>query len=325
MPALLHGCRLQSVALIDVDWSSNRDHRVEALDILVAHAHAAMADGLADRLGLVRPVNCVAVAHLEAACPEHSHVAAGGRSERRNDDIAAADYLASFGAATERHRSTIGVALDDFSAAHADDAVARGDRLARGELDHSESTLVRQLDEVPVGRNPRWILFLRLYTQAAARRLEPPLPPAGDELFAASRCDRCLEEDLGSLLEPQHVVSDADDEIRRVGRFGRRVRHQPLEAVAGHTQACFHLVQNPEVVVVDHTVDVALVAQLRGLRKQRDAQNGCDDKASDQEPDCLPTVRKDPVYCHLDTPFLVIATGALRACNLNRSIPSYRP
>src|SRR5688500_8187782 len=125
MPALLHGCRLQSVALIDVDWSSDGDHRVEALDILVAHAHAAMADGLSDRLGFVRPVNRVAVTHLEPPCAQHPHVAAGRRPERRDDDIAAADDLAPLGSTAKRHSPSIAVSLYDFSIAHGDDAVTR--------------------------------------------------------------------------------------------------------------------------------------------------------------------------------------------------------
>lgn len=41
--SLPYDSRQAAFVLIDVDRGADRDHRVQALDVLVAHAHAAMA------------------------------------------------------------------------------------------------------------------------------------------------------------------------------------------------------------------------------------------------------------------------------------------
>src|SRR5688572_7536187 len=168
MPALLHACRRQSNALIDVDWSADRDHRVEALDILVAHPNAAMAHGLADSLRLVGSVNRVAIAHLQATSSQYSEIATGGGAERRNDDVATADDLAAFFTAPQRDCPPITIALDDFSVPDGDHTVSGWNRLPGAELDDAESALVRQLDEMPVRWDPCGILFLGLNSSLAA-------------------------------------------------------------------------------------------------------------------------------------------------------------
>ena len=86
--------------LIDVNRSSDRDHRIEALDVLVAHAHAAVAHGLPDCLGVIRAVDAVAIAKLETARSQHAHVSPGGSAVRWNDDVAIHDDLLSFDAST---------------------------------------------------------------------------------------------------------------------------------------------------------------------------------------------------------------------------------
>src|SRR5437763_11951918 len=65
------GCPLRSPTTadskrlsIDVDGSPNRDHRIKALDILVAHTNTPVTHGLADCLRVVGAVDAIAVAEL---------------------------------------------------------------------------------------------------------------------------------------------------------------------------------------------------------------------------------------------------------------------
>ena len=99
IPPLSYDSRLQA-ALIDVDRGPDRDHRVQALDVLVAHAHAAMAHGLPDGFGVISTVDSIAVAQLETARSHHAHVPARGCPVRRNDDVPIHDDLLSFDAPT---------------------------------------------------------------------------------------------------------------------------------------------------------------------------------------------------------------------------------
>src|SRR4029077_5659722 len=99
IPPLSYDSRLQA-ALIDVDRGPDRDHRVKALDILVAHAHAAMAHGLPDRFGVISTVDPIAVAELETARSQHAHIPAGGGSVWRNNNVPIHNDLLSFNAPT---------------------------------------------------------------------------------------------------------------------------------------------------------------------------------------------------------------------------------
>src|SRR6266513_1617671 len=186
-------------------------------------------------------------------------------------------------------------------------------------MNDSESLLVRHFHVMPVGWDPRRILILPLHDEAAARRLESPLSGrSSNELLPATGCNWGLEQHFLPLLVPDPMVGHADDDVRLVGRGGGRLVEQCFETVAGHAELCLDLVEDAEVVVIDHAVDVALVAQLGGFRQQHHADNGSTDEAEDQHPDSSAAVREDS-YCHATTSVIVVAG---KACALNRSIPS---
>src|SRR5688500_5826529 len=98
------------------------------------------------------------------------------------------------------------------------------------------------------------------------------------------------------------MIADADDQVRLVGGFGWRFLHQPSKAVARHAEAGFYFIEDAEIVVVNHPVDVALIAKLRRSRQQHDAQHRGNYEPGDQHPDGLAAVRKDLVYSHCVTP-----------------------
>ena len=97
--SVAYHCRRQKTSfLVDVDWRSDGDHRVEAFDVLVAHTHAAVTDGLPDCLGMVRAVDSVPIAKLEAAGAENAHVSTRGGAVRRHNDVSIDDDLLAFNA-----------------------------------------------------------------------------------------------------------------------------------------------------------------------------------------------------------------------------------
>src|SRR4051812_29060192 len=96
IPSLAYYCGLQATFLIDVNRSPNRDHRIEFLDVFVAHADAAVADRLPDGFGVIGAMDTVTVAELEPAGSQHAHVPARGSAVGRNDDVAIRDNLLAF-------------------------------------------------------------------------------------------------------------------------------------------------------------------------------------------------------------------------------------
>src|SRR5450759_112338 len=280
-----------------------------------------MTHGLPDRFGLIGPVDSVAVAELETARSQHSHVPAGGGAVRRNDDVPIHDDLLSFDAPTQRHGIAIVVTLHDFAILSGEDSITSRNLLTLIEVHDSQSLLVRLLDVVPVGWNPRRILILALHGEPATRRFEAPLSGrSAHQLLAAAGRHRRLEQDVLSLLVPEPMVGHAHNYVRLLRRLTRGLVEKRLEAVARHAKLRLHLVEDTEVVVVDHAVDVAQVAELRRFREQRDAEDRRDDEAADQRPDRLASVRKDSARSHL----LPHLPRWLAHASLSRSIPSYR-
>src|SRR5215212_5345949 len=124
---------------------------------------------------------------------------------------------------------------------------------------------------MPVGRNPRRIDLLILHNEPTTRSLELVLLPAGtgEESLAASCCDPCIEQHLIPSLVPQLILGDAHDDEWLVRRDSRRGRDQSLEAVFGGAELCFDFLEHAEVVVEDHSVDVALVSERCCLVDER--------------------------------------------------------
>src|SRR5690349_18625481 len=73
--------------LIDVYGSANRHHRVEALNVFVAHAHATVAHRLPDSFGMVSTMNTIAIPELEATGSEDAHVSSCSGAVRRHNNI----------------------------------------------------------------------------------------------------------------------------------------------------------------------------------------------------------------------------------------------
>src|SRR4051812_22742029 len=217
--------------LIDVDRRSYRDHRIELLDVLVPHAHAAVAHGTPDRLRRVRSVNSVAVAKLESPRTENTHVPPGSGSVWRNDNVAVGDDLMTFLALAKGNSLTIAVALHDLTVLRRHNStVPRRNRLTRTQVHQAESFLVCHLDVMPVGRNPRGILILSFDDEASTRRLEAPLAGAAtNELLAASGRNGRLEQHFLPLLVPKPVIRHADDDVRFIGCFSRRLVDERLQ------------------------------------------------------------------------------------------------
>ena len=166
-------------------------------------------------------------------------------------------------------------------------------------MNDSQSLLVSLLDIVPVGWNPRRVLIFPFHRQAAARSLEAPLSArTAHQLLATSSCNGGLEQNLPALLVPEPMVCHADDQVRNVRRFSRALVEECLQAIPGHAELRLHLVQNTEVVVVDHAVDVTLIAKLRRFREQHDTQYCRDHESRNQHPDGPAAVRKNS-HCHV--------------------------
>src|SRR3954451_14116947 len=94
------------------------------------------------------------------------------------------------------------------------------------------------------------------------------------------------------------MVGHADDDIRLIRRFGGTLIEERLEAVACHSQLRLYLVENTEVVVIDHAVDVTLVAELGRPRQKHDTEDRGDNESGDEHPDGFSAVRKNS-YRHL--------------------------
>src|SRR6266566_4879851 len=143
---------------------------------------------------MIGAVNSVSIAELQSAGAEHPHIPSRGSSVRRNDDVSVRDDLLPFDACPERYRTAVVVALHDFTVLRANDAIARGNRLAGTEVYNAKCLLVRLLYIMPIGRNPGGILILRLHGEATARSFEAPLSArSAHELLAAARRDWRLE------------------------------------------------------------------------------------------------------------------------------------
>src|SRR6476469_8967660 len=132
-----------------------------------------MTDRMANTLRLVGPVQGISIAHVQAMGPEDAAVLSLVRAVRRDHDITTRHHLATLYARLDRHDSAILVLPDHVRAFDSDHrAVARCDRLAAVQPDDPQAALAGHLHEMPVGRDPRWVLLLRFDHQTAARRLE---------------------------------------------------------------------------------------------------------------------------------------------------------
>src|SRR5689334_9231087 len=85
------GQRQPGEALEDINRRADRDALVELKDILIEHADAAVAHGVADRSLFIRAVNQIAVADLELPGAEHIRDLPLIRAHRRNEDLAVKD------------------------------------------------------------------------------------------------------------------------------------------------------------------------------------------------------------------------------------------
>src|ERR1035437_6051400 len=103
-------------SLVDVDWRTDGDHWIEPFDVFVAEADAAVADGVADRFGLVGAVYAITVTQVEAAGAEGAEVAALDRAEGRDDDVAVHDDFVAFFGGWERFDVAVGILFDDVAA-----------------------------------------------------------------------------------------------------------------------------------------------------------------------------------------------------------------
>src|SRR5689334_7519217 len=139
---------------------------------------------------------------------------------------------------------------------------------------------------MPVRWDPGGVLVLSFYCQSPARGLEPPLPIRSTNQLLTTACrDGCLEENLLALLIPKAMIGHADDDVRLIRRLRRRLAHQRLQTVGCHAELALDLVEDAEVVVVDHPVDIALVAKLGGLGQQHDAENRGEHESGNKHPD----------------------------------------
>src|SRR5256714_12386640 len=100
LPSFAYDSGTQASDLIDVDGSPDRDHRVESLDVFIAHTHATVADGLSDGFRMVSSMNAIAVSQFEAAGTEASHISARGGGVGRHNCVCVHDDLLSFDPST---------------------------------------------------------------------------------------------------------------------------------------------------------------------------------------------------------------------------------
>src|SRR5437868_6415989 len=167
-------------------------------------------------------------------------------------------------------------------------------------MDDAETFFVGLLDVVPIGWHPGWVFILGFHCQPAPWRLESPLSiRSADQLLATAGGDRRLEQNFLALLIPEMMVGHADDDVRHVRCLGGTLVEQRLQTVTTHAELRLHLVEHAEVVVVDHSIDVALVAELSGFREQHHAQDRGDHESRDQQPDGSAAVRKNSARSHL--------------------------
>src|SRR5688500_12881577 len=91
-----------TVESIDVDRCAHRHHTIQRFNVFVPKSNAPMADRTANRLGLVRPVQRVAVTEVQSMCSQHASELPLVRSKRRNDDVAIGNDLPSLSRSEER-------------------------------------------------------------------------------------------------------------------------------------------------------------------------------------------------------------------------------
>src|SRR5215217_9565390 len=146
---------------------------------------------------------------------------------------------------------------------------------------------------MPVRRNPRGIDLFVLHDEPTARSLELVLLPAGtgEESLAASGCDPRIEQHLIPSLVPQLILGDAHDDEWLIRRDSRRAGNESLEAVLGGAELCLDFLEHAEVVVEDHSVDVALVSERCCLVDERTAAGSCESEQEEKSPNPLPAVR----------------------------------
>src|SRR2546423_2846110 len=86
--------------LIDIDGSPNRHHWIKALDVFVAHAHAAVAHRSSDCFWMVGSMNAIAIAELETTGSHHAHISACSSAIGWHNDVSIHDNLLSFDPST---------------------------------------------------------------------------------------------------------------------------------------------------------------------------------------------------------------------------------
>src|SRR5205814_3133868 len=161
---------------------------------------------------------------------------------------------------------------------------------------------------------------LGFHCQPAAWGLESPLSiRSADKLLAAAGGDGRLEQNLLALLVPEMMVGHADDDVRHVRCLGGTLVEQRLETVTTHAELRLHLVEYAEVVIIDHSIDVALVAELSGFREQHHTQDRRDHESRDQHPDGSAAVRKNSARCHL-LPQLADAARVAKSWRVSENI-----
>src|SRR5436190_20854117 len=98
------------------------------------------------------------------------------RAVWRDHDVTTRHHLATLYSRLDRHDSAVRVLPDHVGSLDSDPrAVARRDLLATVQTNDPEPLLAGHLHEVPVGRDPGWVLLLGFDHQTTARCLELPV------------------------------------------------------------------------------------------------------------------------------------------------------
>src|SRR5438094_4044297 len=149
--------------LIDVHGRTDWHDVEQRLDVFVAEAHAAVTDRAANRGRLVRTVKGVAISKVETERAEHAFVFALPRAIWRDDDVSVGDDLLPFGR-LQRCAPTVRRTLYDIAAIDGDLApVGEWDVLSAVQVNEAQPSLLRLLDEGPIGGHPLGIRLLRLH------------------------------------------------------------------------------------------------------------------------------------------------------------------
>src|SRR5204862_1191515 len=217
----------QIAASINHDFVADVGDGIERGDVAVAEPNATMGNRAAELGGLLRSMQCVSVAEVQAKGAEDLVESALLHADGRDDEgVPGADHRSGRKLALDavpdlddgvafHSQHTFGNGRCLFTAKpapHAGFADRRG-RASRGRIDgitaveanDAKTGLARFLHIVPVGRNPDRILFLRHDSEFTDRRVEDHGPALIDQRRSFSRRANSFEDDV-PIASDVHLV-----------------------------------------------------------------------------------------------------------------------